>query len=191
MVEPRVEGRAQHGGTEVWGGKSTVLFQPSELKTETWVETWRREVDVESGEAPLECTKGNWYYPERTRDRGPPVQGPGQPVLWRESIREAEEWPQQWKQVQRKDAPKASNGSDVLLEGGSGRLSNQPWGVKEEVAAPSPPMPTDLISLKCWLTGNTFKKGGPLTQGINLNHFKPIVVISFPFGRFRDWCKEK
>lgn len=32
-AEPRVERRTQHGGTEVWGGKSTVLFPSSELKT--------------------------------------------------------------------------------------------------------------------------------------------------------------
>ena len=32
-AEPRVERTTQRGGTEVWGGKPTVLFPSSELKT--------------------------------------------------------------------------------------------------------------------------------------------------------------
>lgn len=75
-------------------------------------------------------------------------------------------------------APTASAGSD--------RWSDPPGGVKEREAAPPSSTLTDPISLKRWFGGNTSKKGGPPTQGITLNCFKPIVIISFPFGRFRD-----
>lgn len=82
------------------------------------------------------------------------------------------------------DAPTASAGSDVLRGLADGQIRREVSSKRG--AAPPPSTLTDPISLKRWFGGNTFKKGGPPTQGITLNCFKPIVIISFPFGRFRD-----
>lgn len=69
----------------------------------------------------------------------------------------------------------------MLPEGGSGRLSKQPGGVKEDVADAIFPasLSTDPILPKCSLNGNTFKKHGVQSQthGINLNWFTPIIII--------------